>query len=148
MERRAGTSMLRRLIVVAAVLGVACMAAVIVRLYIVQVRGYEYYQKMAVDQQTQDKILYPKRGTIYDANMRPLAISADTQMITLEAVKIDSDAQGEAIAEALSRILEVEIETVRAQGAAKKSYAVITRGVEEETVDEIRAFIAEYNAAE
>jgi len=148
MQKKADTSMLRRLRFVAVVLGALCFVAVAVQLYRIQIIKYEYYQQKAVSQQTRDKILYPKRGTIYDANMRPLAISADTQLVSLEAAKIENPAQGEAIALALSDILDLDLEFVRGHVAAQKSYAIIKRGVEEEVADLIRAFIKEYNANE
>ena len=135
MQRRADTSTLRRLRFVAVVLGVLCFVAVVVRLWNLQVVDYEYYQQRAVDLQTRDTILYPKRGTIYDTNLRPLAISADTQKVTLEASKIDSEAQGEVIIEALSRILELGEDFVRGHVEERKSYAVIKRGVAEYVAD-------------
>ena len=148
MQKKADTSMLRRLRVVAVVLGALCFVAVVVQLYRIQIIGYEEYQQKAVSQQTRDKILYPKRGTIYDTNMRPLAISADTQLVSLEAVNIDSDAQGEAIIKALSEILELDPDFVRQKVESRGTYTIIKRGVEEEVADQIRAFIKEYNAAE
>ena len=46
-----------------------------------QVINYEFYQQKALSQQTRDKTL-SVRGTIYDCNMKPLAISASTEMVT------------------------------------------------------------------
>ena len=82
-DKRADNSMLKRTKVVAVVLAIVCFAAVIVRLFYMQVIDYDFYQSKAENLQTREKILYPTRGTIYDTNMKPLAISASTEMLIL-----------------------------------------------------------------
>lgn len=143
MQRKAETSTMRRLIFVAVMLGAVCFAAVIVRLFKLQVLDFGFYQKEAVTQQTKDKTLYPVRGAIYDRNMKALAISTGTEMVTLEAVKIEDDKQGQLIAETLSEILALDYDTVLAKVNKRSTYEVIKRGVDKETADKIRAFIKE-----
>ncbi len=144
MQRKADTSMVRRLMLVAVMLGVVIFCVIIVRLFKLQVNDYETYQQKAVEQQTRDKILYPVRGTIFDTNMKPLAISATTEMVTLEAVKIKTDEQGLLIAKTLSEILDMDYDTVLKKVEEKASYTVVKRGVEKAVADKIRAFVKEY----
>ena len=74
-----------RILFLMAVLGVLCFVGIFVRLVWMQVFRYDFYLEKALSQQTADKVLYPVRGTIYDAKGKPLAISASTEMVTLEA---------------------------------------------------------------
>ncbi len=145
MQRKAENKMIRRLLVVAGVLGVLCFVCIVARLFYMQVINYEFYQQKALSQQTRDKTLTPVRGTIYDCNMKPLAISASTEMVTIESVKIDSEEQGLMIAEKLSELLDMDYETVLEKVQEKSTYAVLKRNVEKEVTDEIREFISENN---
>lgn len=135
--------MIRRMIVVASVLGVVCFACVAVRLFYMQVINFDFYQEKALSQQTRDKTLTPVRGTIYDTNMKPLAISASTEMVTLEATKIEDEEQGLLIAETLSELLDMDYDEVLGLVQEKATYAVVKRGVEKEVTDQIREFISE-----
>ncbi len=125
------------------IFGVFCFLAVFVRLIWLQIIDYDFYLEKALSQQTSDKVLYPVRGTIYDAHGKALAISASTEMVTLEALKIDSDEQGLLIARGLSEILELDYEEVLAKVQKKASWAMIKRGVEKEVADQVRAFVKE-----
>ena len=133
--------MIRRLLVVAAVFGTVCFACIAVRLFYMQVLNYDFYQQKALSQQTRDKTLTPVRGTIYDANMKPLAISASTEMVTIESVKIKNEEQGLLIAETLSELLEMDYDTVLKKVQEKSTYAVLKKGVEKEVADQIREFV-------
>ncbi|MBQ1270359.1 MAG: stage V sporulation protein D, partial [Clostridia bacterium] len=145
MQRKADSTMRWRLLLVALVLGVLCFAVVAAKIFYLQVVEFEEYQQRAISQQTRDKIIPAARGTIYDRNMKPLAISANVEMVTLEAKKIDDEEQGLLIAEKLSEILDVEYESVLAKVEAKVSYAVVKRQVEKEVADQVRVFVDEYD---
>ena len=133
----------RRIMVLMALLGVICFLGVFVRLIWLQIVKYDFYLEKALSQQTSDKVLYPIRGTIYDANGKALAISASTEMVTLEALKIDSEEQGLLIARGLSEILELDYDDVLAKVQKKASWAMIKRGVEKDVADRVRAFVKE-----
>ncbi|MBQ2865897.1 MAG: PASTA domain-containing protein [Clostridia bacterium] len=141
-DRRADSRMIKRIKFVAIVLGVVCFAAVIVKLFYMQVINYDFYQSKAENLQTRDITLYPTRGTIYDTNMKPLAISANTEMLILMGNKLESDEQRAMIAAALSEILELEYETVRKKTRDTSSYIVISRGIEKDKADAVREFIS------
>ena len=142
-SRKTDKTLRRRILVLMAVLGVLCFVGVFVRLVWMQIVRYDFYLEKALSQQTTDKVLYPVRGTIYDANGKPLAISASTEMVTLEAKKIDSEEQGLLIAEGLSRILDLDYETVLEKVQKKASWTMLKRGVEKDVADEVRAFVKE-----
>ena len=142
-DRRADSRMIGRIKFVAAVLGVVCFAAVIVRLFYMQVIKYDFYQSHAENLQTRDVTLYPTRGTIYDTNMKPLAISANTEMLILMGNKLETNEQRAMIAAALSEILELDYEAMYKKTQDKSSYIVISRGIEKDKADAARAFIKE-----
>jgi len=135
--------MFKRLMTLIVLLGIVCFIVIGVRLFNLQVTNYQFYQDKAVEQQTRDKIVMPQRGTIYDSNLKPLAMSATAEMVTLEPVKIDDAEQGELIARTLSEILDLDYDTVLKKAQKKSSYEIIKRGVEKDTTDKIREFIKE-----
>ena len=142
-DRRADSGMIKRIKAVAIILGVVCFAAVIVRLFYMQVINYDFYQQKAENLQTREITLYPTRGTIYDTNMKPLAISANNEMLILMGNKLESDEQRAMIAAAFSEILELDYESMLEKTRSKSSYIVISRGIEKDKADRIRAFIKE-----
>lgn len=141
MSKKANSMMCRRILFAGAVLGVAGFLCVGVRLFAMQVINNDFYEEKAIAQQTRDKTIAATRGTIYDCNMKPLAISATVEMVTLEAKKIKDDAEAEKIAAKLAELLEMDYETVLAKTMKKNSaYEVLKRGVEKEVADKIREF--------
>ena len=133
--------MLIKLRIIAILLSFVLFSAVIVRLFYMQVLNYDFYESRAMSNQTRDKTLYPARGTIYDTNMKPLAISASTEMLILMGNKLESDEQRAYIAENLSGILGLSYGEVFTKTQKTSSYIVISRGVEKDAADEVRAFI-------
>ena len=75
MERTPLDSATRRrmLLVLFVFLGV-CFGAITARLFQIQIVQHEIYQAKAIDQQVRDTTVTPKRGTIYDRNMKTLAV--------------------------------------------------------------------------
>ena len=143
MRRRAEGSTIKRLLIIACVFGVICFAAIAVRLFKLQVVDHDKYQFLALEQQTREKTIYAARGTIYDRNLKPLAISAATEMVTIEAVKIKTDEQGLLIARTMSELLELDYDNVLAIVQKKATYVVLKRGVEKDVADQVRAFVRE-----
>ncbi len=145
-SRKANSMMRRRTLFAAAVLGAGAFLIVAGRLFQLQVLNYEFYEEKAVAQQTRDKVIEPLRGTIYDCNMKPLAISASVEMVTLEPRKIKDEEQRQAIAQNLADILGLEYDDVYAKASKENSaYEVIARRVEKEIADQVRAFKEQYN---
>ena len=80
-----------RLLVLVAVSAV-WMGAIGWRLYELQIRGADAYRERAARQQQSEVVLNPKRGTIYDARGRTLAVSVETRTLYAETAKVDNPA--------------------------------------------------------
>lgn len=105
--------------------------------YIMIVKG-EDYTKQAIEQQTRDRLITPKRGTIYDRNKKPLAVSASVETVSISPVTVRKSDKAAETAIALSEILEVDLETVKKKIERNSSYEIIKKKVEKEVADKIR----------
>lgn len=142
-RNRPNNSILVRIIVVMCLFGVVTFIPLIAKLVNIQLIDYKTYQAKAADQQTRDTIITPKRGIIYDTNMKELAVSATAETVYIAPVDIKEE-QEEAIAKALSETLELDYETVLGKTKNKKSYyQVIKKKIDEETATKLRAVIKE-----
>ncbi|MBQ6058783.1 MAG: PASTA domain-containing protein [Clostridia bacterium] len=146
MERTPLDSATRRrmLLVLFVFLGV-CFGAITARLFQIQIVQHELYQAKAIDQQVRDTTVTPKRGTIYDRNMKTLAVSASAETVYIAPKSIRNKEEAALIARELSRILGVSEETILKKTTANNYYEIIKRQVEKELADEVRAFKKEYN---
>ena len=79
-DRKADRHTRGRIMFMMAVFCVLLTSAVIIRLAFLQIINQDFYQQKALSNQTRDITLYPTRGTIYDTNGKPLAISASTEL--------------------------------------------------------------------
>lgn len=82
-SKRPSLMMRSRISVLVAVLVLFCFSVVAVRLFWMQVIRYDYYREKALNFQTKDSIIEPKRGTIYDRNHKVLAQSASTKSVLI-----------------------------------------------------------------
>ncbi len=98
------------------------------------VRGEEL-QRMAADQWVQEIPVEPKRGTIYDRNGKPLAISASVHTIVAYPPEIKDPAE---IARKLSEVLDMNYETVYKKLTQRKASVYIKRKVEDEVANAVR----------
>ena len=87
-QRKADRRTRRRIAFATVLFCILCSAAVICRLAWLQIINQEFYEKRALSSQTRDITIYPTRGTIYDTNGKPLAISAATQMLIVNPRQI------------------------------------------------------------
>ncbi|WP_427835502.1 penicillin-binding transpeptidase domain-containing protein [Acetivibrio clariflavus] len=119
--------------------------ALIVRVGWIQIVKGEWYQKMAYEQQNRDREITPRRGTIYDRNMNPLAISATVERIVVNPQDFEKleESRKEEIAEKLAQILELKKEDVLKKIKRDSSYEIIKKQVEKEVGNEIRKWIKE-----
>ena len=121
------------------------MICLIVRIgYIQLVQGKEL-SKLAYEQQTLDRKINPKRGTIYDASGNNiLAVSSTVETITVNPGNI-SDENKEKVAKALSNIFELDYETVLKKVKKRSSIETIIKKVDKEKTDELRKWMEENN---
>ena len=144
--------MRRRSAIVLVIVAVLFFTANIVKLCQLQLVEGEDWQKRAVSQQMSDTVVTAKRGPIYDANMQPLAESADVWKIimspkniaacdwkSMEGVDQDqklSDAEAvllmrERIAADLSEMFDLDYDKLYEQtGKINSQYEVIRSKVE------------------
>ncbi|MBQ2092908.1 MAG: PASTA domain-containing protein [Clostridia bacterium] len=101
----------------------------------------EKYKLKAESQQLSDTKVSALRGTIYDANMNPLAQSADAWKIFINPSKISDQETMETIAEGLSAILDLDYETVLEKcSRSKYAYVLIKSQVEYEDKNAVIEF--------
>jgi len=138
------TSVFLRTVFLACILGFLTFAALIIKLFNVQLINYEVYQQKAVSQQTRNEIITPSRGAIYDRNGKQLAVSASVETVILNPAGIKNDTQRETIADGLSTILSLDYDTVLKKAQKTKSqYEYIARKIDSELADKVRAFVTE-----
>lgn len=63
------------------VLFLLCAAVLIGRLFYLQIINFDKYQSDTINQYTKETVIQAKRGTIYDRNMKPLAISTTVERV-------------------------------------------------------------------
>lgn len=99
-----------------------------------------YLKKAATQQQTRDKVITSKRGTIYDRNNKELAVSASVEMVTVSPNEIKKAGEGSAelVAGELAEILSLNYDDVYKKVTKNSSYEIIKRKVESEQTDKIR----------
>ena len=157
-EKRPNSQMRCRIAVLIIFLSVVGFAAVGVRLFWMQVVRYDFYEEKALSFQTRDTIIEPKRGTIYDRNMKVLAESAATETVLINPKglsnwvtdknkraeegqpKLSLEDVQEQVAQILSDNLELVYDTVlkKVQRTEMQSMG-IKGGVEKDVVNKIYA---------
>lgn len=116
------------------------------------VQGAEL-KELASRQQTLNKIISPRRGTIFDTNGKALAMSAEVDTITInpkefivenddeEVARIKTQELQKKVAQALAEIFELDYNTVLTQVQSEKGTETIIKKVEKETVDKLEEWI-------
>ena len=136
-----------RIFVVLAVFA-AVFALVIIRiLYIQFVKGEEYKQ-MAYEQYTTETPINPKRGTIYDRNMKEMAISITAEDCIIVPNKIRNTelmtlAQRETLISGLCELLELDRAVLEEHIEKNTYYRRVKEKTNIETAEKVREFIAE-----
>lgn len=102
-------------------------------------------QSMAYVQQTLDRNINPRRGTIYDATGKNiLAVSSTVETVTVTPVNIAKENK-EKVAKALSDIFELDYETVLKRVSKRSSIETIVKKVDKAKTDELRIWLKENN---
>jgi len=132
---------LRNLLIMCVII---CMA-LITRVGFIQFVQGEELQAMAYSQQTLNRKINPKRGTIYDATGKNiLAVSASVETVSVTPVNIKKEDK-EKVALALSDIFELDYETVFKKVSKRSSIETIVKKVDKEKTDELRRWMQENN---
>ncbi|WP_130870314.1 penicillin-binding transpeptidase domain-containing protein [Intestinimonas massiliensis (ex Afouda et al. 2020)] len=166
-DRKANRTILIRTLILMGIFGVAVFVPLFFRLWQIQVDEYDKYNELVADQQTKDSTVEANRGTIYDSNGVPLALSAtvyNVQLSPKEIIQCQKDYQekveeaekngkdlpdypeptAQFIAENLAQILDLEVDDILVRLAKENSlYEMIKWRVDAEESDAVQTFITE-----
>ena len=137
----------RRVMLAAALLGLAAFVPVGLRLYGLMIRDYDYYANLALRNQTRTTAVMARRGDIFDRNMELLASSKTVENVYLDPHELkQSKADIGDLSRRLGGILEKDPSWISEQaGDTRKRYKQIGAFVDEETAAKIRDYINEKN---
>ncbi|MBQ3210330.1 MAG: PASTA domain-containing protein [Oscillospiraceae bacterium] len=141
-----GRQMLRRTLFMMAVCGIAVFLLLLARLYKLQIIDHEYYEQLAIAQQLRQAPTSTARGTIYDRNMNPLAVSASVDNVYLSPAEIAQYGEDkELIADGLAGILGLDRDDILEKASQTGSwYVTVARKVEKDVADKVRLFKSEH----
>ncbi|ADU27573.1 Peptidoglycan glycosyltransferase [Ethanoligenens harbinense YUAN-3] len=120
-------------------------AVLIVRLFILQVLDGPFYAQRAARQQLATVRISANRGSILDRNGKPLAQSATVWDVTVSPSYIKTDAERNKTADALSRILAIDRQTLYNKINQRISYVVVAKRIEKPTQELVADYIRENN---
>ena len=99
-------------------------------------------KELASRQQTLNDIISPKRGSIYDANGKALAISAAVDTVSINPSKIKKDNK-KTVARALSDIFELDYDSTLSQVNSTSSVVTIAKKVEQDKVSLLKKWMSD-----
>lgn len=114
----------------------------IVRLGYIQLIEGKKLSQMAYEQQTLDRTINPKRGTIYDSTGQILAKSSTVETVTVNPGNIKKDDK-EKVARKLCEIFELEYDKIFKKVTKRSSIETIAKKVDKEKTDELRKWMEE-----
>lgn len=103
------------------------------------------WQELAMQQQTKDRIINPNRGTIYDRNMKELAVSAPVDTVVADPQIVKDKEAVDSVSKILSEILALDYEDVKKDVTKNTRYEIIRSKIEAEAAQKIREQIADGN---
>ncbi len=123
---------------------ITILIVLIFRVAWIQFVNGEELQILAYEQQTLDRKINPKRGTIYDSNMIPIAISSTVYTVTVNSTNI-AEENKEKIAMEMSEVFDLDYENVLKRIKKKSSIETIVRKQEKEKVDILSKWLIDNN---
>ncbi len=133
--KKASVSVKKRLIFMLACF-VFVMLLLFVRIFYLQYFKADYYQKLAFEQQTRDRLISPRRGDILDRNGIRLATTRSAASVSVIHAQVENE---EEVAKQLADILEMDYNTVLEKVKKRVALNRIKNKVDEETADKIAA---------
>lgn len=118
------------------------LALLIAKIAWIQFVEGNLYKEKAYKQQTIDKIISPKRGTIYDSTGKALATSASVDTVSINPTAI-ADKNKEAVAKAFSRIFELDYDEVYSKVTSNTAFQSIIKKVENDKIQELNDWMKE-----
>ena len=120
------------------------LGLLIIRIAWIQLIKGKFYKALAEQQQNLDREISAKRGIIYDRNGEILAMSASSEMITINPNNIPKEKK-ELVARKISEVLELDYEKVLKKVNRNSSIEIIDKKVEKEKSNIIREWLIENN---
>lgn len=111
------------------------LSALILRLFYIQVLRYGFYRNLADEQHTVSVEIPPLRGTVFDRNMRILAVNINTDSVFANPRVIDDK---ESASAALSPILKMDESAVLERLSKDKAFVWIKRKIAPQESGEIK----------
>ena len=131
------------------------MILLIVRLGWLQFVKGSWLKEQMYSQLITSRIISPKRGTIYDANGKELAISAAVDTVTInpnlimvsdenkELSEIKTKALMEKVAKALSEIFELDYQQTLEKVSSTNYIETIAKKVQKDKIDKLKSWMEE-----
>ncbi len=133
----------RRTVILMLLCGIVAFIVLIAQLGHIMIGQHDEYESAAVEDQVRSTTVNASRGTIYDTKMLILAQSATVETVYIspfEMVRYGEDK--EAIAAALSRILDVDYDSIMRKWEDTASwYKTVRVKVEKDLADQVRAYV-------
>lgn len=121
------------------------LTLLLTRIAYIQFFEGEELSDLAYQQQTLDRTINPKRGTIYDSTGKNiLAVSSSVQTVTINPGNIEAQDK-EKVARILSELFELDYEAVLKKVSKRISIETIAKKVEKEKTDKLRNWMEENN---
>lgn len=115
------------------------------RLGFIQLIQGEELSSLAYQQQTLDRKINPKRGTIYDSTgKRILAVSSTVETVTVNPGNIAKEDK-EKVAKKLSDLFELDYEKTLKKVSKRSSIETIAKKVEKDKTDDLRLWMEQNN---
>ncbi len=127
------------------ILSIFIMFGLSLRIYWIQFVMDSKLRELALQQQTLDRNINSKRGTIYDSTGKKiLAVSSSVETVSVTPVNIKKEDK-EKLAKAMSDIFCIDYETVLKKISKKTSIEIIVKQAEKTKTDKLRIWISENN---
>jgi len=119
----------------------------VVRLFWIEIVQGAEYKEIAYNQQTINRIISPKRGTIYDSTGKALAISSRVDTVTINPGKVKYSnnklVEAELVAKGLADIFELEYDEVLEKVSRSSSVETIARKVDQNKITALKEWMSE-----
>ena len=124
------------------ILSIFCL--LLIRIAWIQLVKGDFYSQLAAKQQNLDREITAKRGIIYDRNGNILAMSASSEMITINPNNIPKEKKKE-VAKKISEVLDLDYEKVLKKVNKNSSIEIISKKVDKEKSNILREWLIENN---
>ncbi len=109
--------------------------------YLQFIRGNEL-RSLALDQQTKENEITPRRGTIYDCNGKELAVSANVDTVVVDPKRIKEEGNSLQVVTTLSEVLGVDKDKIYSALEKASRFEYIKKRISQEESEILRSYIS------